>query len=136
MSFSRILTLLACLMANSAFALPPTEKPLPPREAAAAITVPEGFKVTLFAGEPDVAQPIAMCFDDRGRLWVAECHSYPNWIKDGTPGSDRILIFEDTNNDGTFDKRTVFMDKLANLSSIDFGFGGIYVKEDVGDNDR
>lgn len=118
--------LIASVFTRPIGALPPTEKPLPPREAAAAMKVPEGFQVTLFAGEPDVAQPIAMCFDDRGRLWVAECHSYPNWIKDGKPGNDRILIFEDTDNDGTFDKRTVFMDKLANLTSIEFGFGGIY----------
>ncbi len=122
------------LLATLSLALPPPEKPLPPREAAAAMTVPDGFKVTLFAGEPDVSQPIAMCFDDRGRLWVAECHSYPNWIKpakDAPPGEllkgdDRILIFEDSDNDGVFDKKTVFMDKLANLTSIEFGFGGIY----------
>src|SRR5262245_62162421 len=100
-----------CLVAtltSLAAAIPPTEKPLPAREAAAAMTVPPGFKVTLFAGEPDVTQPISMCFDDRGRLWVAECHSYPKWIKDGKPGEDKILIFEDTDNDGQFDKRTVF----------------------------
>ena len=42
------------------------------------MTVPEGFKVTLFAGEPDVHQPIALCLDDRGRLWVAEAYSYPD----------------------------------------------------------
>ena len=41
------------------------------------MTVPEGFKVTLFAGEPDVVQPIAFAIDDRGRLWVAEAYSYP-----------------------------------------------------------
>ena len=41
------------------------------------MTVPEGFKVTLFAGEPDVHQPIAFCFDDRGRLWVVEAFTYP-----------------------------------------------------------
>src|SRR5262245_5766188 len=115
----------------SALALPPTEKPLPPRDAAAAITIPAGFKPTPFTAHPDVSQPIAMCFDDRGRLWVAECYSYPKWIKKGEPGKpfegeDRILIFEDTDNDGQFDKRTVFVDKLANLSSIEFGFGGIY----------
>ena len=60
------------------------------------MTLPDGFKATLFAGEPDVVQPIAFCFDDRGRLWVCECRSYPKWIKDGSPGEDRILIFEDT----------------------------------------
>src|SRR5437762_14280471 len=50
---------------------------LPPDKAAAVMTVPEGFTVTLFAGEPDVHQPIAMCLDDRGRLWVAEAYTYP-----------------------------------------------------------
>lgn len=115
---------IVALAYSESAAVPPA--PLPPREAAAAMKVPDGFKVTLFAGEPDVAQPIAMCFDDRGRLWVAECHTYPNWIKDGKPGNDRIVIFEDTDNDGVFDKRTVFLDKLANLTSIEFGFGGLY----------
>ena len=51
---------------------------LPPEKAAEAMTVPEGFTVKLFAGEPDVRQPIAMCLDDRGRLWVAEAYSYPH----------------------------------------------------------
>src|SRR5688572_26744202 len=115
------------LLAGVGRALPPSEKPLPPREAPLAMTVPEGFKVTLFAGEPDVVQPIAFCFDDRGRLWVCECHSYPGWVKDGSPGKDRIVILEDTDHDGVHDKRTVFADKLANLTSIEFGFGGVFV---------
>ncbi len=50
----------------------PADRPPTPQEAAASITVPEGFRVTLFAGEPDVAQPIAFDLDDRGRLWVVE----------------------------------------------------------------
>src|SRR5216684_2568826 len=68
--------------------------PMPPERTAALMQVPDGFKVTLFAGEPDVVKPIAMTLDDRGRLWVVESHSYPNWIKDGKPGRDRVLIFE------------------------------------------
>ena len=91
------------------------------------MTLPDGFKATLFAGEPDVVQPIAMCFDARGRLWVAECMSYPTWLKDPKEGKDRILIFEDTDGDGTFDKRTVFADKLANVSALQVGFGGVFV---------
>ena len=67
---------------------------LPPDKAAAAMTVPEGFTVSLFAGEPDVQQPIAMAIDDRGRLWVAEAYSYPARRPEGE-GQDRILIFED-----------------------------------------
>ena len=82
---------------------------LPPEKAAAAMTVPEGFVVTLFAGEPDVHQPIALCLDDRGRLWVAEAYSYPIRRSD-KEAKDRILIFEDTDGDGKFDKRTVFME--------------------------
>jgi putative membrane-bound dehydrogenase-like protein len=124
----RRLSLVALLgLASSTYAFPDADHPLPPHEAAVSMTLPAGFKATLFAGEPDVVQPIAFCFDDRGRLWVCECRSYPKWIKDGSPGEDRILIFEDSKNTGTFDKRTVFADKLANLSSIEFGFGGVYV---------
>src|SRR3977135_1832616 len=79
------------------------DRPLPPREAPLRMTLPEGFKATLFAGEPDVVQPIAMCFDHRGRLWVAECMSYPKWHTDLKQGRDRILIFEDTTGEGVFD---------------------------------
>jgi putative membrane-bound dehydrogenase-like protein len=103
------------------------DRPLPPREAAVRMTLPDGFKATLFAGEPDVVQPIAMCFDSRGRLWVAECMSYPNWHTNPKEGKDRILIFEDTDNDGVFDKRTVFADKLANVTALQVGFGGVFV---------
>ena len=94
--------------------------PVPFKEAAAKMTVPEGFKVTLFAGEPDVVQPIAFTFDDRGRLWVVENHSYPGWKGEG---HDRVLIFEDKDNDGRFDVKTVFWDKGSNLSGINIGYG-------------
>jgi putative membrane-bound dehydrogenase-like protein len=95
-------------------------------EAAKAMTVPEGFKVTLFAGEPDVVQPIAMTIDERGRLWVAEAYSYPRRVPDDQ-AKDRILIFEDTNNDGTFDSRKVFADKLNLISGMEVGFGGVWL---------
>ena len=103
------------------------ERPLPPREAPLRMTLPNGFKATLFAGEPDVVQPIAMSFDDRGRLWVVECMSYPGWLTNLKEGKDRILIFEDTDGDGIFDKRTVFADNLANVTALQVGFGGVYV---------
>src|SRR5687767_10925687 len=84
--------------------------PVPPDEAAAALKLPAGFAATVFAAEPDVRQPISMSFDDRGRLWVAENYSYPNWKPPGE-GEDRILIFEDADGDGRHDKRTVFYEK-------------------------
>src|SRR5271169_4614321 len=83
------------------------DRPLPPQDAAKRMTLPRGFQATLFAGEPDIVQPIAMTFDDRGRLWVVECLSYPNWTHDGT-GHDRVVILEDTDHDGVADKKTVF----------------------------
>jgi putative membrane-bound dehydrogenase-like protein len=99
---------------------------LKPEEAAKAMTVPPGFEVKLFAGEPDVKQPIAMCIDDRGRLWVAEAFSYPKRQPEGQ-GKDRILIFEDTDGDGKFDKRTVFMEGLNLVSGLEVGFGGVWI---------
>src|SRR5438270_939374 len=114
------------LLASATLALA-QDRPLPPAAAAKAMTLPPGFAATLFAGEPDVVQPIAFAFDDRGRLWVAECYSYPKWHKDPRDGKDRILIFEDTDGDGKFDKRTVFHDKLSNVSGIQLGFGGVWV---------
>ncbi len=99
---------------------------LTPQKAASVMTVPEGFKVTLFAGEPDVRQPIAFCIDDRGRLWVAEAYSYPI-RRPEKEAKDRILIFEDTDGDGVFDKRTVFMEGLNLVSGLEVGFGGVWV---------
>jgi putative membrane-bound dehydrogenase-like protein len=105
---------------------PPRDGPVPTKDAAAKMTVPPGFKVTLFAGEPDIVQPIAFTFDDRGRMWVVECLSYPKWSKDGK-GSDRVVILEDTDGNGTFDKKTVFLDNGVNLSGIELGFGGAWL---------
>lgn len=103
---------------------PVVDAPLEAYEAARTMMVPEGFQVTLFAGEPDVKQPIGFCIDDRGRLWVAEAFNYPHH---GTKPGDRILIFEDSDNDGRFDKRTVFYDRLNYVTGIEVGFGGAWV---------
>lgn len=112
--------------ADAPKAAKPADRPLPPDAAAKAMTVPDGFKVTLFAGEPDVVQPIAVTFDTRGRLWVVECRSYPKWRDDGK-GSDRVVILEDTDGDGRHDKKTVFLDNGSNLSGIELGFGGVWL---------
>lgn len=95
-------------------------------EAVAAMEVPEGFKVTLAAAEPDVVRPIAFTYDDRGRIWVVEAHTYPTPAPEGE-GQDRILIFEDTNGDGTLDNRKVFTEGLNLVSGMELGDGGVYV---------
>ncbi|MFH5806479.1 PVC-type heme-binding CxxCH protein, partial [Alienimonas sp. DA493] len=108
---------------------PDGAEPNTPQQAADAFTVPEGFEVTLFAGEPDVAQPIAMTFDDRGRLWVAECFTYTSRQFDVDHG-DRVTIFEDTDGDGAHDERTVFWDRGFMLTGLEYGFGGLWVLND------
>ena len=95
-------------------------------EAAAHMTVPEGFHVQLAAAEPDVHQPVAMAFDHRGRLWVAEAYTYPNRAKEGE-GLDKIIILEDTDHDGRFDSRKNFAEGLNLISGLEVGFGGVWV---------
>jgi len=95
-------------------------------KAAAAMTVPDGFRVQVGAAEPDIQQPIAMAIDDRGRVWIAEAYEYPVRAN-GDQGRDRILIFEDTNSDGTLDKRTVFLEGLNLVSGLEVGFGGVWI---------
>jgi putative membrane-bound dehydrogenase-like protein len=95
-----------------------------PTQTAANFKVPEGFEVTVFAGEPDLVQPIAFCFDQRGRLFVVENFSYPNWK---ATGKDRIVILEDTNGDGKFNTKKLFWDKGNFISGIQVGHGGVWV---------
>jgi putative membrane-bound dehydrogenase-like protein len=103
-------------------ALLAAQEPQTPEETVRGMKLPDGFSVTLFAGEPDVVQPVGFCIDDRGRLWVAEMLSYPKW-----QARDRIVVFEDTDGDGKFDKRTVFIEGLTYVTGIEVGFGGVWV---------
>ncbi len=95
-------------------------------EAAKAMTLPPGFKITLAASEPDIVRPIAFTLDARGRLWVVEAHTYPTPAPEGQ-GKDRILIFEDTDGDGTLDKRKIFTEGLNLVSGIEIGMGGVWL---------
>lgn len=95
-------------------------------EAVRVMKLPEGFNAIAFAAEPDVKQPIAMALDDRGRLWIAEAYEYPVRAPEGQ-GRDRILIFEDSDNDGKFDKRKQFASGLNLVSGMEVGFGGVWV---------
>ncbi len=106
---------------------PAASAPMSAEEAAATAVLPPGFHCEVFASEPDVQQPIAMCFDGRGRLWVAECYTYAEqpdrWTTDLR---DRIIILEDTTGDGRADKRRVFWDQGVHLTSVAHVDGGVY----------
>lgn len=97
-----------------------------PEQALANMQLPAGFKAELIAHEPDLVQPIAMTFDERGRIWVVEGKTYPKRAPEGE-GRDRILILEDSNGDGTYETRKVFCEGLNLVSGIEVGFGGVWV---------
>lgn len=102
------------------------ERFLPPEEALRRLQLPEGFEAVLSACEPEVNNPVAMAWDGRGRLWVAECFTYGEFAFDLSL-RDRILIFEDEDGDGRFDSRKVFTDELQQVTSIEVGHGGLWV---------
>jgi putative membrane-bound dehydrogenase-like protein len=108
--------------------VPKIQEALSPSESRKLTQVLPDFKVELFAMEPDVINPIAMAWDERGRLWVVESVDYPNTFKE-TDGeaNDRIKICEDTNGDGKADKFTVFADGLNIPTSMIFANDGIIV---------
>jgi putative membrane-bound dehydrogenase-like protein len=102
-------------------------EPMSAEEAAKAFQVPEGFEVTVFAAEPEVRNPIAMAWDHKGRMWVAENYTYAEKGKRfDLELRDRIVIFEDADRDGKAEKRTVFSDKLQMLTSVEVQPGGVW----------
>ncbi|MEC8987688.1 MAG: PVC-type heme-binding CxxCH protein, partial [Verrucomicrobiota bacterium] len=103
----------------------PYQLPLSPKESMKYTQVPVGFRMELFAAEPNVINPIYMTWDERGRLWVVESVDYPNEFKNGRKGNDRIKICEDTNGDGRADKFTVFADGFNIPTSMTFSRGGV-----------
>jgi HEAT repeat protein len=93
--------------------------------------VAPGYVVNLFASEqefPELANPLAMTFDARGRLWVLTSPTYPHYLP-GTPPHDKLVILEDTNQDGRADKLKVFADGLYIPTGFELGDGGVYVSQ-------
>ncbi len=101
---------------------------LTPSAAVEKMTIQDGFEVNVYAAEPDITQPMAFCWDDRGRMWVAENRDYEN-RKEGFSnfGDSRILILEDSDRDGVVDSRKVFMEGIPFPSALAVGHGGVFV---------
>ncbi|NBV47200.1 MAG: hypothetical protein EBR86_16585, partial [Planctomycetia bacterium] len=124
----------------------PGPPPLPPAAARAALRLPPGLEITLAAAEPAVIDPVAIDFDEQGRMWVAEMGDYPfaegeatddgaiTW-QDGVPGEgaglglmqSRIRILEDADEDGVYESSTLFLDGLRHVTGLACWDGGVFV---------
>lgn len=101
---------------------------LTPARAVARMSLPPGFEVNVFACEPMVTQPMAFCWDDRGRMWIAENRDYESRGRGfSRSGDSRILILEDTDRDGVADSRKVFLEGIPFPSALAVGFDGLWL---------
>lgn len=132
---ARLIALIAVLLITDPFPLRAAEpvadakdlprlKPLEPAQALAAFQIKKGFRVELAAAEPDVVDPVAMAFDENGRLFVAEMRDYP-YRRQEKVGQIRLL--EDTDGDGVYDKSTVFAKDLGWPATVICYDGGVFV---------
>ncbi|HUE72307.1 MAG TPA: PVC-type heme-binding CxxCH protein [Pirellulaceae bacterium] len=104
------------------------ERPLEPQAAADGFKLPEGFRAQVFSAEPDVQNPLAMTWDSRGRLWIAECYTYADRpTKYDLTLRDRVVILADKDGDGRADERKVFCDNVQQLMSVEVGLGGVWL---------
>lgn len=104
--------------------------PVEPAESIKHIATPAGFEPRLFVSEPDLkGKPIAMSWDERGRLWICETYDYPNELQPRGKGRDRIRICQDSDGDGRADKFTVFAEGLSIPTTLAFYRGGIIVQD-------
>lgn len=111
---------------------PKEVKYLSEEESVASLDLANGFKAELFASEqkfPDLQNPVQMSFDNKGRLWVAVAPSYPHYRPGDPKPNDKLLILEDTNNDGKADKQTVFAEGLSMPFGFEFAPEGVYVAQ-------
>ena len=137
------------LLASSLPAAVAADGPLTPSEAVKAFKVPDDLRIDLVLSEPEIAQPVFLNFDERGRMWVVEYRQYPNpagvkvLSRDGVwrvvydkvspppphhfRGADRITIHEDGDGDGSFDRHKTFLGGLNIATACERGRGGVWV---------
>ena len=103
---------------------------LPPEEFLKTCTTAPGTELKLFADErkfPELAKPVQLNFDNKGRLWVACMPTYPQWRPGDPKPNDKLIILEDTDGDGVADTCKVFYDKLQCPTGFEFFAGGVLV---------
>jgi putative membrane-bound dehydrogenase-like protein len=102
----------------------PRIPPTPPDRAAATCAVRPGFQLELVAAEPLVVDPVAMAFDEDGRLYVVEMRDYSERRAEKL---GRVKLLEDTDGDGRYDQASIFADNLPWPTAVTCWDGGIFV---------
>src|SRR6266487_3889407 len=102
----------------------PRVPPTAPEQALSTFRVKPGFRLELVAAEPLVVDPIALCFDENGRLFVVEMRDYSERRPERL---SRVRLLEDTDGDGRFDKSTIYADNLPWASAVFCYGGGVFV---------
>src|ERR1044071_10084180 len=108
----------------TAFAI---DGPLSPEDSLKYLKTEPGLKVELVASEPMVVSPVAVAWDEKGRMYVVEDRGYPVGPGKGQPPAGQVVLLEDTRGDGKYDKRTVFADGLTFPNGVMCWKGGVYV---------
>jgi putative membrane-bound dehydrogenase-like protein len=96
----------------------PLSSPLSPQDSLQHLRVAPGLRVELVAAEPDVIDPVAIAFDEDGRMWVAEMRDYPNGPEPGQQGISQIRVLEDRDGDGRYENPRVFADRLLFVNGV------------------
>ena len=103
------------------------QQPLTPEQTLTRLVAPDGFEIRVFAAEPDIVNPIALAWDERGRLWVVESTNYPHDHVGEETGTDRITICEDTDGDGRADRFIRFAENQPLSTALTVVKGGALV---------
>lgn len=119
------------------------KSPVSPQESLQWISLDDGLRIELVAHEPEVVDPVAVRFDEDGRMWVAEYRDYPNGPEGGAKPKSRIKTLEDRDGDGYYETVHVFADELLFCNGIQPWRGGViatmsgkiaYLKDTDGDH--
>lgn len=105
----------------------PAKTPLTPEQSLEKFQIAPGLRMELIASDPQIESPVAMAFDEEGKLWVVEMRDYPNGPAKGKPPEGRIKVLEDRNNDGKYEHSRIFADKLLFGNGLLLWNGGVIV---------
>jgi putative membrane-bound dehydrogenase-like protein len=117
----------ATLLPSAAPPRPAPRSPLSPAQALPQFRIAPGLRIELVAAEPHIESPVAIAFDEDGKLWVVEMRDYPNGPGKGERPQGRIRILEDRDGDGFYEKSTVFADGLLFANGLLPWRGGVVV---------